>query len=91
MAEFARDGIRIWFMTVSLSLFLFPPGTVKKKVAYGYHSVLLYQMLFKSTPHRSIHQALVLPSLNIPLPPVISPVCSVVSIFIPLFSGALFG
>lgn len=48
-------------------------------------------MLFKSTPHRSIHQALVLPSLNIPLPPVISPVCSVVSIFIPLFSGALFG
>ena len=23
MAEFAKDGIRVWFMTVSLSLFLF--------------------------------------------------------------------
>lgn len=24
VAEFAKDGIRVWFMTVSLSLFLFP-------------------------------------------------------------------
>lgn len=24
MAEFAKDGIRVWFMTVSLSFFLFP-------------------------------------------------------------------
>lgn len=71
VAEFAEDGIRVWFMTVSLPfcLFLLPPRKVKMEVAYGYHSGLLYHPLSESTPHRSIRRLLVSPWLNTRLAP----------------------
>lgn len=51
MAEFARDGIRVWFMTVSLSLFLFPLLELPKRKLLMDITALCYTRCYSSQRH----------------------------------------
>lgn len=51
MAEFARDGIRIWFMTVSLSLFLFPLLELSKRKLLMDTIAFCYTRCYSSQRH----------------------------------------